>query len=441
MTRRGEARLEAGRCARRCRTAPAPSRNSRKPASMADEHDADMRRSGRPRLRRLCPLAVLRGQVPLLRLQQPCPPPAGRPGALRRAPSRREMAAMRARTGPRDGHQHLPRRRHAVADGAGDGRRDPRRHRRDTGRVPDGIEITLEANPSRVEAERFRGYRAAGVNRVSLGVQALNDGDLRFLGRLHDVAEALAAIELAREIFPRLSFDLIYARPGQTLGGLGGRAATGDRPRRRPSVALPADDRGGHALLRAAQGRQAHHARRRPRRRPLRADAGGDRARAACRPTRSPTTPGPAPRAGTTSSTGAMATMSASARAPMAASSTTAAASSPSPSACRRPGWTWSRRDGHGVDRRRNADALGGGRRVAADGPAADRGHRPRRATRRWPGTAARPRRLSVLQDEGLVAPVGNSRLRATPAGMIVLDAVVADLCESMTVDSTTGRR
>ncbi|MGB3386637.1 MAG: radical SAM family heme chaperone HemW [Pseudaminobacter sp.] len=81
--------------------------------------------------------------------------------------------------------------------------------------VPDGIEITLEANPSSVEAERFRGYRAAGVNRVSLGVQALNDADLRFLGRLHNVAEALHAIGLAREIFPRLSFDLIYARPGQ----------------------------------------------------------------------------------------------------------------------------------------------------------------------------------------------------------------------------------
>ena len=82
--------------------------------------------------------------------------------------------------------------------------------------VPAGIEVTLEANPSSVEADRFRGYRAAGVNRVSLGVQALNDRDLRFLGRLHNVEEALRAIALAREIFPRLSFDLIYARPGQT---------------------------------------------------------------------------------------------------------------------------------------------------------------------------------------------------------------------------------
>jgi oxygen-independent coproporphyrinogen-3 oxidase len=82
--------------------------------------------------------------------------------------------------------------------------------------VPSGIEITMEANPSSVEAERFRGYRAAGVNRVSLGVQALNDRDLKFLGRLHDVADALRAVKLAREIFPRMSFDLIYARPGQT---------------------------------------------------------------------------------------------------------------------------------------------------------------------------------------------------------------------------------
>ena len=83
--------------------------------------------------------------------------------------------------------------------------------------TPAGIEITMEANPSSVEATRFRGYRAAGVNRVSLGVQALNDQDLKFLGRLHNVEDALKAIHLAREIFPRMSFDLIYARPGQTV--------------------------------------------------------------------------------------------------------------------------------------------------------------------------------------------------------------------------------
>jgi len=84
-------------------------------------------------------------------------------------------------------------------------------------RLASDVEITLEANPSSVEAERFRGYRAAGVNRVSLGVQALNDADLKSLGRLHNVEEALKAIGLARETFPRLSFDLIYARPKQTV--------------------------------------------------------------------------------------------------------------------------------------------------------------------------------------------------------------------------------
>ncbi|PXW60434.1 radical SAM family heme chaperone HemW [Methylobacterium sp. B4] len=77
-------------------------------------------------------------------------------------------------------------------------------------------EVTLEANPTSVEATRFRGYRAAGVNRVSLGVQALDDGDLKRLGRLHSVAEALAALRTAAAHFERFSFDLIYARPDQT---------------------------------------------------------------------------------------------------------------------------------------------------------------------------------------------------------------------------------
>ncbi|MTI44357.1 anaerobic coproporphyrinogen III oxidase [Roseibium hamelinense] len=84
--------------------------------------------------------------------------------------------------------------------------------------VDNTVEVSLEANPSSVEADRFKGYRAAGVNRVSLGVQSLNDHDLRLLGRLHDAAAARKAIETARETFPRLSFDLIYARPNQTLG-------------------------------------------------------------------------------------------------------------------------------------------------------------------------------------------------------------------------------
>ncbi len=128
----------------------------------------------------------------------------------------KELATMRARTGPREvtsiflggGTPSLmnPGTVGAVLQAVAD-----------NWSVPDGIEITLEANPSSVEAERFRGYRAAGVNRVSLGVQALNDRDLKFLGRLHNVDEAMKAIGLARDIFPRLSFDLIYARPGQTM--------------------------------------------------------------------------------------------------------------------------------------------------------------------------------------------------------------------------------
>ncbi len=83
------------------------------------------------------------------------------------------------------------------------------------GFAPD-IEITLEANPSSVEASRFAALASAGVNRVSLGLQALDDEALRFLGRLHDVNEGLAALEIAQQHFPRVSFDLIYARPGQT---------------------------------------------------------------------------------------------------------------------------------------------------------------------------------------------------------------------------------
>jgi putative oxygen-independent coproporphyrinogen III oxidase len=78
------------------------------------------------------------------------------------------------------------------------------------------VEVTLEANPTSVDATRFRGYRAAGVNRVSLGVQALDDVALKELGRLHSSQEALDAIAVARSIFERYSFDLIYARPKQT---------------------------------------------------------------------------------------------------------------------------------------------------------------------------------------------------------------------------------
>ncbi|MEH6750642.1 MAG: radical SAM family heme chaperone HemW [Paracoccaceae bacterium] len=79
------------------------------------------------------------------------------------------------------------------------------------------LEVTLEANPGSVEAGRFKAYAEAGVNRVSMGIQALNDRDLQRLGRIHSTAEALAAFDVARQQFERVSFDLIYARQDQTL--------------------------------------------------------------------------------------------------------------------------------------------------------------------------------------------------------------------------------
>ncbi len=82
--------------------------------------------------------------------------------------------------------------------------------------APD-VEVTLEANPTSVEAKRFKGYRTAGVNRISMGIQALNDTDLKALGRTHSVEEAMEAVATAASIFNRYSFDLIYARPNQSV--------------------------------------------------------------------------------------------------------------------------------------------------------------------------------------------------------------------------------
>ncbi|ABQ32481.1 MULTISPECIES: radical SAM family heme chaperone HemW [Bradyrhizobium] len=82
--------------------------------------------------------------------------------------------------------------------------------------VASDVEVSLEANPTSVEATRFAGYRTAGVNRVSLGVQAMDDASLKMLGRLHTAEEAMKAVAIARQAFTRYSFDLIYARPDQT---------------------------------------------------------------------------------------------------------------------------------------------------------------------------------------------------------------------------------
>ena len=88
--------------------------------------------------------------------------------------------------------------------------------------VSDAVEITLEANPTSVEAQKFADFRAAGVNRVSIGVQSLSDDALRFLGRGHSAREARQAISVAEKSFDRFSFDLIYALPGQSMGDWGG---------------------------------------------------------------------------------------------------------------------------------------------------------------------------------------------------------------------------
>ncbi|HET6161830.1 MAG TPA: radical SAM family heme chaperone HemW [Dongiaceae bacterium] len=88
---------------------------------------------------------------------------------------------------------------------------------RDLWPVANDIEITLEANPTSAEIEKFRAFREGGVNRVSLGVQSLIASDLKFLGRQHDAPQALAAVQMAAQTFDRFSFDLIYARPGQDL--------------------------------------------------------------------------------------------------------------------------------------------------------------------------------------------------------------------------------
>ena len=122
--------------------------------------------------------------------------------------------APRWRPRPR-GQFGVLRRRHAVADAPADraGVIDAIAAK---WRLEPDAEITLEANPTSVEAGRFRGYLAAGVNRLSIGVQALNDADLKALGRRHTVEEAPAAVRLAASLFPRFSFDLIYGRPAQS---------------------------------------------------------------------------------------------------------------------------------------------------------------------------------------------------------------------------------
>ncbi|MDZ5697281.1 radical SAM family heme chaperone HemW [Chelativorans sp. M5D2P16] len=338
---------------------------------------------------------------------------------------RRELAAMRERTGPRTvssiflggGTPSLmaPETVGAILEAVAG-----------HWTVPDGVEITLEANPSSVEAERFRGYRAAGVDRVSLGVQALDDRDLRFLGRLHTVEEALAAVRLAREIFPRLSFDLIYARPGQTVEAW-------------------------RAELEGAIGHAADHL-------------------SLYQLTLEDGTPFYA-----LHKAGRLAVPDADRAADLyeATQEVTAASGLPAYEISNhaRPG----AESRHNLIYWRYGEYVGAG--PGAHGRFVENGRRVVTFTERHPetwldlverkntgvtggevlsrteeadefllmglrlaegidleryaqlsGRALAPERVALLREEGLVAPVGNSRLRATPAGMAVLDALVADL-------------
>jgi oxygen-independent coproporphyrinogen-3 oxidase len=292
--------------------------------------------------------------------------------------------------------------------------------------VPAGIEVTLEANPSSVEAERFRGYRAAGVNRVSLGVQALNDRDLKFLGRLHNVEEALHAIGLARDIFPRLSFDLIYARPGQTPDAWAAELEEAiDHAADHLSLyqltieegtpfhalhaarkfAIPDDEHAAELYavtqdITGARGLPAYeisnHAR------------PGAESRHNLTYWRYGEYVGVGPGAHGRFVEDGRRVVTITERMPE----------------------TWANlveAKGHGVidgevlTRSEEADEflLMGLRLVEGIDLA---------RYEQYAGRSLSSSRLSILQEEGLVAPVGNSRLRATPAGMIVLDAVVADL-------------
>ena len=137
--------------------------------------------------------------------------------------------------------------------------------------APD-VEVTLEANPTSVEATRFRGYRAAGVNRVSLGVQALDDASLKVLGRLHTRAGGARRGRASRaRSFARYSFDLIYARPrpdAATPGRAELKRAIGEAAEHLSLYQLTIEPE--HAVRRAARRRQARHARRRHRARALR---------------------------------------------------------------------------------------------------------------------------------------------------------------------------
>ncbi len=365
--------------------------------------------------------------MPLLRLQQPCAARADRRGALRagvRGRDRRDRGA-RARTarvssiffGGGTPSLMQPATVAAVLDAIA-------RH----WRVAPDAEMTLEANPTSVEATRFRGYRAAGVNRVSLGVQALDDRVLAELGRMHTAREALDAVAVARTVFDRYSFDLIYARPGQAPEAWADelKTALAEAGEHLSLYQLTIEPETPFAALHAAGNCSLPDE---------------DTARALYDMTQEICARARAAGLRDFQSCAAGRRVPAQPRLLARARICRHRPRRPWPARYRRPKGAPRHRDRKAAGNlarcgskprprprhRRGADPRGKGGRVPADGAAARRGHRSRalRGDLRPPARSGADR---TLREHGLVETTADGRLRVTLPDFPVLDAVVADL-------------
>ena len=289
----------------------------------------------------------------------------------------------------------------------------------------DDVEITLEANPNSAEAARFADLAAAGVNRISLGLQSFDDASLAFLGRAHSADEGQRALDAAQGAVDRVSFDLIYALPGDDEAEW---SATLDR-----ALALGTEhlslyqltiEPGTRFATMVAQAR-LRAARRRHRRGPVRADAGTAPPPPACPPTKSPTTPAPARRAATTSPTGATAIMPGSAPAPMAAGSGMRTVRHKKPENF----LAAVARNGHGLVEEEPLTPTEGAQEALVMGLRLAEGIDPdalasRASIARWSIGA----RSSALQGHGLLAPRRRAARAPPSAGRLLLDSILAEI-------------
>ena len=297
-------------------------------------------------------------------------------------------------------------------------------------RLDADAEITLEANPTSVEAGRFRGYRAAGVNRLSIGVQAL---ERRRPQGARAPAQRRRGARGGRDS-RRRSFR---ASPSTSSTAGPGRA----RPPGAPELARALDLAGDHLSLyqltiepdtifeRLRDAGKLDASRRGPEPRVVRRDAGAGRSARACRPTKSPITPGRAASAATISSTGATANMPASAPARMDGSSTPQGRFAQATERHPEMWLTQVESEGHGLVENAPLTPRGAGRRIPADGPAA----RARASIRARYREAERPRaatatRSTSLVEDGFIERGRGGRIRVTPMGAPLLDTVVADV-------------